>query len=506
MSFRQWRFFVLIAVMAGACYQLFLPPRVGLADQGDFARSMEAMRLSYRPEQSGRQRHWCFFNTTFGWQTPNPAPPAGTAANKAPWNSSAIVFGYAALGINSIAGKAPGFDIGWLALTYLAAFLGTLAFLLRAARDLRPAPRWALGGLVVLMGTDVGYVAYFNSLYQEPATVIFGLLFLACAVWFIGNPRHRLWGLAAVSAALVLFVAAKTQNEPLILVGAAFMAFGLGPLMPKSSMTKVSWAVVAVLMCGQVALMLQGRGISDEVKRLNLYNAIFMRVLPASPTPGEDLQALGLDPSLATYSGTSAFEERSAIKYPQKFPNSATYGRLIYFHVMRPARLLAFTSQGVKAALSNRAEYLGNFESSTGLPCQTMSSAFTAWNMLRSRLRYPWLVALVVLGNIGLPLVFGLRIRQAERRALLLLHASIASMATLAFYTAIFGDGNEWERHLFLFNFLMDCCLAADLVWLTWWASNRAGQRNLDPMNLEPAEVAHRPAGKRGKSKLLTSA
>ncbi len=176
------------------------------------------------------------------------------------------------------------------------------------------------------------------------------------------------------------------------------------------------------------------------------------------------------------------------------------------FYVMRPSRLIAFTAQGVKSALSNRADYLGNFEWSTGMRCQTMSSAFTAWNTLRSRLRYPWLIALVVVGNVGLPLVLGFRTRRTERRALLLLHACIACMAPVAFYTAIFGDGNEWERHLFLFNFLMDCCLAADLVWLTWWVSNRVEQPTLSPMNLEPPRLAHVPAGRRGKPKPLTSA
>jgi len=50
---------------------------------------------------------------------------------------------------------------------------------------------------------------------------------------------------------------------------------------------------------------------------------------------------------------------------------------------------------------------------------------------------------------------------------LLQFHASMALAAGLLFYAAILGDGNEFQKHLFVFNFLFDGCLVADVLWFT---------------------------------------
>jgi hypothetical protein len=64
-----------------------------------------------------------------------------------------------------------------------------------------------------------------------------------------------------------------------------------------------------------------------------------------------------------------------------------------------------------------------------------------------------------------LPLIASLREKGLRRGVLLQFHAAVACAAVVLFYTAILGDGNEFQKHLFAFNFLFDACLVADVLW-----------------------------------------
>jgi small basic protein len=200
--------------------------------------------------------------------------------------------------------------------------------------------------------------------------------------------------------------------------------------------------------------------------RVMAYNSISLQVLPYSPSPAADLVALGLDPTFTRYSGTSAFQASAPSYNPASFPQRASYGRLLTFYLSRPARLLGLTSRGIEAALSNRVAMLGNYERSAGRPCQSLSPAFSLWDSTRKTLRNPWLVAAFLLLNIMVPLAVSLHVDDTRTSVLLQFHATMALTACLLFYAAIMADGNEFQKHLFVFNFLFDCCLAADVLWV----------------------------------------
>jgi hypothetical protein len=63
-----------------------------------------------------------------------------------------------------------------------------------------------------------------------------------------------------------------------------------------------------------------------------------------------------------------------------------------------------------------------------------------------------------------LPLRLSWRIDNARTSVLLQFQASMAASAGVLFFAAILADGNEFQKHLFPFTFLFDCCLIADAV------------------------------------------
>jgi hypothetical protein len=446
----------LIAAAGAVCFLLFIPPTIGLADQQDFDRVMEGAGIRYPPALPEVDKHWFYFHPIFELETPY----------KHPFSSPESLFVVFALFLNGLAGNHYIFDLHILGILHAVAFLGMLYLLLRCAARLRLRTRILLSVLVVLVGCDVGYIAYFNSFYLEPSTYIFGLLFIGSVVWMLESPEPTLRQLTAVIASAALLLSAKSQNIPLLPAPLLFLAFGLRRGTPRTRQWAIGWTARGVLAAGFLYSLLSTVGVSDAVQRKNLYNEIFMQVLPFSPAPDADLRSLGLDPQVAAASGTSVFELNIPYYDPRVFPARCSYARLAIFYLTHPGRLWMLTKHGMAQALTNHTPELGNYERSAGHPPQALTPAMSWWDSWRGRLREVWLLGPLMLLNLLVPLVCSLRAKDVRTQILLQLHSTVAAMAVLAFYTAVMADGNEFQRHLFASNFFVDCCIVADLLWL----------------------------------------
>jgi len=457
-SFQQWLAVVVLLLAAAiGSFVLFVPPAVGMADQGDFARVLPGAGLKYPASVLAAPRpYFCFANLTYQI-VPLQLPDYVT---------SELAFTSAARIVRRLVGRAAVFDARVLGAVHLLALLVAFALLLRCASGLTRLTQCMLGALLLLIGCDIGYLAYFNSFYSESATYLFGLAFIAAVILLVNHPAPSRPQLVAVFLTLVLFVAAKVQNLPVLLATVPFLAISLRRVTPRSGEWRAVWvlgvlAMSAWLSVGGVVLKM-----NYKVRMVNLYNSIFLQVLPYSPSPAEDLVALGLDPRLSAYAGQSAFSVHSVVGDPASFPRQASYARLVEFYLARPRRLLALTSRGVRNSLSNRVP-LGNFERAVGRPCTALSKAFSLWDSARKRLHSLWFMAVFLLANIAAPWWLSARAANPRTCVLLQFQAVMASAGVLMFYTAILGDGNEFQKHLFIFNFLFDCCLVADVLWIT---------------------------------------
>jgi hypothetical protein len=468
----ELRDILLLALVVGiACWLLFVPPIIGLADQADFGRVMQGAGIDYPDDTPVNQRFFCYVQQVYKL-----VPPAA-----APFASTESIFITLALGLNRLAGNRAVFDIRALGAVHLAALALVLWFLLVLARKLGPAARNVFAIMVVLIACDIGYLAWFHSMYLEPATYIFGLLFIGSVVLYCSAKAPTPSHLAFSILALLLLAGAKSQNLPLLAAGLVFLIFSASRLTPAfNARWSAVWSAAALLVCLFVASAAQNAGVSDRVKRMNLYNSIFLQAVAYSPSAAADLRALGLEPDLVRYAGTSVFDPGVPFYDLTKFPGKASYARLVWFYLRRPVQLIHLTMRGLAESLSNRVYILGNYTSATGQPCQARSSSFAVWDTLRGSLRTPWIVVPLLLLNFFVPLVVSFRAADRRVSVLLQFHATVAAMAVLSFYAAILADGNEFQKHLFPFNFLCDCLLAADILWLMEaWRPIAAGVRGL---------------------------
>src|SRR5579864_2229734 len=138
-------------------FQLLIPPVVGLADQGDFGRVIG--RFGYAPEDR---------SATIAYVAPKYVPDP--TARRREWEqpSSEYLFVACAILLNKIVSRDGKLDIVVIGAVHALAFLAAFARLLMVTKPYRASSFLWIAGLIVL--TDAGYAAFWNSFYAEPAS------------------------------------------------------------------------------------------------------------------------------------------------------------------------------------------------------------------------------------------------------------------------------------------------------------------------------------------------
>jgi hypothetical protein len=441
----------LIGVVAAAAailaFQLFVPPITGLADQGDFVRTIG--HFGYGPLHH-RKLLYTFVEPKYV-RDPGYRSPAWEQAN------TEYLFIGTALVLNKLVSSDGTLDIRMAGFVHALAFLAAFARLLWVTRRLPAHALIWIAALLVL--TDAGYAVYWNSWYPEPASCIFFLLLLAEAVQMAATGKITAGGLLRWLLWATLWVLAKAQNAP---IGLILGLFGL---------RLAAWAygkrerVIAVLGC---FVLLAGvaydlMALPQIARMANSYGMVFTGILPESKTPADDLRALGLDPQGVKYSGTGAWTPGSA------FPEMATSGELrrvgsfdiLGFYLLRPTRFWRRLHVVLPRITLLRFSWYGNYEPSAGLKPAAQSAAFAPWSGFHAHV-LPAVSKEIVFALALWPLAaawFWFRTSQAAMRKRLEFSTLLPLCCLAALLTAIFGDAFDLVKHLYLFNLLLDACM-----------------------------------------------
>lgn len=460
-SWKAWgRFFLpLVVAVAGAivAYQLFLPPIVGLADDGDFGKIIGQVGLRYPPEDLDT-RPYSYVTVTYDitptwWRS-------GYLTSEIPLVAVARFYagGLPARGV---------FDIRWLGLLHMSIFLASLALLLVGTRTWRPASRLAFTALLVFVFTDVGYAALFNSFYSATASYLALLMLAGIVLCLTSGIRARAMTFAYWVTALAL-VTSKPQESvlaPLLgLLGFLLSCQGRGPGGRKTSL----WLAICLCAAGALYYLRTPLYLRTEA----LYNDVFFELLLRSPNPRADLVELDLPAEWIAYSGTYAYLPDAPLKDPafrQEFLRRVGFRKILGFYLRHPSRLVTLLKLAAQRAFRLRQRYLGNFPVSAGGKPRELSRAFGLWSAAKERLgpSGPWLLPLLWLGNLaGSLLVWG-RSADVEKRCLATGVAALAGLSVVEFLVCSLAEGiADIARHLHAFNAMTDLLFVTDVVWL----------------------------------------
>ena len=176
-------------------YYLFVPPQIGLADSADFGRILSRIGLSHVAETQ-EVKFFNFFNDQYEL----------TASPKIPVNIGQIV-PLISVGLNNLF-RSGSYSIYYLSAIYFLLYLGGFYLFIRNVfryTNLDKFKKLLFGLLCVLVLSDVMFVAYLNSFYQE-------VLFLIAAIYVAAFAVARSIHYNLLLIALVVLSVSKAQN------------------------------------------------------------------------------------------------------------------------------------------------------------------------------------------------------------------------------------------------------------------------------------------------------
>jgi hypothetical protein len=455
---RLLEYLLLASIAAAIAYQLFLPPVIGMADNGDFPRITGRFNLVHASDKFEDQ-YFRYFELKWRF---NPGPPWVSG-----FLSSESVLVALSLPLNRLLSRDGLFDLRCLGFLHFVILLFAAWLLIVYSRRFRPIARLVFLGFLFLIFTDAGYIAYLNSFYSEPSSFVF--LFCTLALLLLTFQSPQMGTLFCCAFCCLFFVTAKPQNASLgILLAVIFLR-----IRDLRSDQRWRWTAVA-LSLGLVIVSVEYSVSNPRYSYTHTYYvAVFSEILKHSPAPYQDLAELGVNTNLAKYSGTTPFDPSVSLDSPelQTFFNQMSFSKIGIFYLHHLGRLHESLNRTAHYALLVRPDGpggLGNFEKSAGFPPYATSRAFRIWSDWKSKYGPGTIAAFEVLWGIeaiGIVILYYRKRTKAER-LLLELQALLITMAVLQILTVTVTMGTiDPIKQTFLFSVLCDISFVFTFVW-----------------------------------------
>lgn len=454
-----------LTVLAGFCilaYILFKRPFVGVADNGDFLRIMNSIGLNYyNGAESYTDRFFDFAHQYFAFDTFFRG-----------FYPSSQLFLVAAARLLGYLFHPAAFDIRVLGAVYGLLLLAATWVAVKACKFGSKAATLVLALGMLFVFYDIGYVAYFNSLFGEPVSLVSMLLTVGFGLWLAGqeSPSKAVLWLFFISA--FVLATSKIQNAP---VGIALALVGLRFMTLRSD---YSWRRLTVWLSVSLCIISIALYVAapKDLKKINIYQTVFYGILNGSPDVNGDLKELGLPERLSVLAGTNYFQSDTAIKQDDPSLQKDFYSRIshkdvLLFYVKHPSRLIDRMQYAAENGTSIRPYYLGSFLKSEQKPAGALDYTYSTWSQFKNKHlpRSLWFFVVFYVLYYAVCLLEYFRrwdTRSRIRNELLML---VGLVGLFSFLIPIFGDGlADIGKHLFMFNVCFDMMLLTAAVWLVY--------------------------------------
>jgi hypothetical protein len=439
-----WREVLLLGLCAAVCsVQIFWPPFIGLANNGDFGRVFARFAIS--PPDVG-ERNFIYFVSGYDY--------GDQYLWKSDFKSSENLLAAPPILLAKALG-ARTFDIRWLGGLHLTLFLGAGWSLLLYLRRFGPAMQLVLGTFCLCIFTDVAYVSYFNSFFTDTAALLGLLLMIPLALHLTEQEPARTATIWLFAAAALLFVTSKSQHALL----AVFPAALLLSLRPQ----RQTVAAAAVILGGAAYMFATT---AEFYPTQTMFNAIFFKLAPNSPAPQAAVREVGLGADEYRYIGTHAFSAGnpfSDLAWMRSFNDRTGYGKIVGYWVRHPAEALKALAGDLRENAPNlRQANLANYRREDGFPPGTLTRRFASWSGLRSTI-YQWWPWHMVVWYAAVIAGAAANLKKHRRPAAICL--GICIMGAVEFCFASLTEATETERHLFIFHVLTEITFCFAAAW-----------------------------------------
>ncbi|MEK5419046.1 hypothetical protein BSK49_29885 [Paenibacillus odorifer] len=441
-------------------YLLFVGPFIGVADNGDFLRMMNTIGLNYYDTgASYADQFFNFSHSSFAYEN----------LFRGFYPSSQI---FIVLVPRLIGGLIHGsfFDVRLLGAVYGLLLLAATWLLVKYNARGSYVTGLLLGAAILFVFYDIGYVAYFNSLFGEPVSMVFMLLTFALGLRLTSQEKPTTKGLTLFFIAILFLVTSKIQNAP---IGIAFALIFLRFMMldGEGKWRKLALRFSIAIFLVSIVLYVAA---PKDLKHINLYQTVFFGILNESPDVKGDLQDLGLPERLEVLAGTNYFQTDTVIKQndPSLVPDfydRVSHKDVLFFYLKHPDRLIDNMKYAASNSMAIRPYYLGNYEKSENKPAGALSYTYSAWSQFKNKhiphtLGFLSIFYLVYFAGALFQYFRSRDIRGKVAGELLML---LGLIGIFSFLVPILGDGRaDIGKHLFLFNVCFDMMVVVMFGWI----------------------------------------
>lgn len=327
-----------------------------------------------------------------------------------------------------------------------------------------------LGAALLFVFYDIGYLAYFNSLFGEPVSMVFMLLTFALGLRLTSQEKPTTKGLTLFFIAILFLVTSKIQNAP---IGIAFALIFLrfmtldGERKWRKLALRFSIAIFLVSIVMYVTA-------PKELKHINLYQTVFFGILNESPDVKGDLQDLGLPERLEVLAGTNYFQTDTVIKQDDPslvpdFYDRVSHKDVLFFYLKHPGRLIDNMEYAASNSMAIRPYYLGNYEKSENKPVGALSYTYSGWSEFKNK-HIPHTLGFLTIFYLvyfAVAVFQYFRSRDVRGRVAGELLMLLGLIGIFSFLVPILGDGRaDIGKHLFLFNVCFDMMVVVMFGWV----------------------------------------
>ncbi|WP_207911000.1 glycan biosynthesis hexose transferase WsfD [Paenibacillus albiflavus] len=455
---------------------LFIPPYIGMADNGDYYRIIYSNGLFFNAPDYDSQ-YLGFFNREYGiFQYYN--------EHTSEVFSSQSLFIHLAIWLNKLLISPQIFDIRIQAAIYT--LLYTIAIYLFVESITWQTPKkygYPIALLAIFIFGDSGYTAYFNSFFGESNVLIMMILLFSSGLLLYRNRYNDYVMLALFTISGLMLTTSKQQNAPVGII-IAIMGVTL-VLIRKQKLFRT------LTICSLIGLLFAGIGtyllIPKEFVNINKYHAMTRGILMESADPEVALRYFDIDRQYAILNKSIYYEPYTPVDVDsaileKNFYSKYGFGSILTYYITNPDQAGKLLNLAAKSAFTIRPPAMGNYEKAVGKPFGTQTNFFSGYSLLKAYLTpstFGFIVIWIIL-IIGCYLpsfISAIRTRNKRLALRLPLIVMMMLMGLSGILVSIIGAGDaDLAKHVFLFTAAFDIVtflFIADAIRRRLWQKER---------------------------------
>ncbi|MCS6103082.1 hypothetical protein DWV12_05735 [Clostridium botulinum] len=460
----------IIASLSIISFILFKYPHMGVADQGDFDRVMNASGISLLDSDKNNPNFVRFYDYIVTDYTISNFFKTITGSIV----GSSIGFLILILSIPCKLFNNSIFRTEYLAISYSIIYILSITMILKYLNIKNSLKLTFIGILSLFILFDGNYIIWFNSFYGEPMMLCSLLLLIFSILYYINykyvkkNNHKIISKIVYILLATFLFLGSKMQ----VVTAVPFLMILLLKIIldNKQCISKKNFVSLIIALCIVMAYPLIFNTFNGSISNDTQYNSVFYGVLNGSKTPKQDLIDLGLNPDMASEAGKHSYlSDEEYVKYiprteitNEEFYSKMSNSKLAKFYLTHPVRLI----QGMQYTAS-KAFYTSTVLGKTSIDYSTEPtikfSRFTSWSDFRENYLPKSLLFIISTFLLIFIYTFYLCIRNENNEELknkVFLIWTIMFIAVIQFPMPFVGNGKaDTAKQLFLFNFIFDLLL-----------------------------------------------